>query len=232
MEHPVDTQSAVRRDLRFNFTVGMFDGAFFGFAIGFGSFIAVIPLFVKGLTNSALLIGLIPAIHNVGWQLPQLFTAGWVSRLRRYKPMVMWMTIHERIPFLAMAVVAWFLPQLGAQRALWLLFPVLIWQGFGGGFTANAWQSMIAKIVPTELHGTFFGTQAAAFNAMAGISAILAGLLLEKLESPLDFAVCFTIAGLMMVISYAILGQTREHEAPPREAEHPQAFWGHALAIL
>jgi len=232
MERPVDTQTAVQRDLRFNFTVGMFDGAFFGFALGFGSFIAVIPLFVKGLTDSALLIGLIPAIHNVGWQLPQLFTAGWLARLRRYKPMVMWMTVHERIPFLGMAAVAWFLPQLGPKWALALLFPVLVWQGFGGGFTANAWQSMIAKIIPRDLHGTFFGTQAAAFNGMAGVSAILAGLLLEKLESPLDFAVCFTLAGAMMAVSYLVIAQTREHEAPPRADEHPQAFWGQAREIL
>jgi len=25
------------------------------------------------------LIGLVPAIHNMSWQLPQLFTAGWLA---------------------------------------------------------------------------------------------------------------------------------------------------------
>jgi hypothetical protein len=147
------------RNLRFNFTIGMFDGAFFGLAIGFASFIAIIPLFVSHLTDSALLIGLVPAIHNVGWQFPQLLTAGWVARLRRYKPVVMWLTIHERLPFLGLAAVAWFLPALGARNALILTFLLLVWQGFGGGFTANPWTNMISKIMPSGLHGTFFGSQ-------------------------------------------------------------------------
>ena len=32
--------------------------------IGFGSFVAVLPLFVSHMTDSALLIGLVPAIHG------------------------------------------------------------------------------------------------------------------------------------------------------------------------
>jgi MFS family permease len=72
-----------------------------------------------------------------------------------------------------MAVIAWFLPQLGVKTALLLLFPMLIWQGFGGGFAGNAWQSMVSKVIPKKLHGTFFGVQGAAFNGLAGLSAIL-----------------------------------------------------------
>jgi len=221
------------RNLRFNFTIGMFDGAFFGLAIGFASFIAVIPLFVSHLTDSALLIGLVPAIHSVGWQFPQLLTAGWVARLRRYKPVVMWLTIHERLPFLGLAAVAWFLPALGPQNALILTFLLLIWQGFGGGFTANAWTNMISKIMPSELHGTFFGSQAAAFSGLAGISAVLAGLALERLDSPLDFTVCFLAAAAAMAVSYLVIGLTREPQGPPKEApSHPAAFWGHSFEIL
>ncbi len=222
-----------RENLRFNFTIGMFDGAFFGLAIGFASFIAVIPLFVSHLTDSALLIGLVPAIHNVGWQFPQLLTAGWVARLRRYKPVVMWMTIHERLPFLGLAAVAWFLPGLGSQNALILTFVLLVWQGFGGGFTANAWTNMISKIMPSGLHGTFFGSQAAAFSGMAGLSAVLAGVALERLDSPLDFTVCFLAAAAAMAVSYLVIALTREPQSPPREVpNHPAAFWGHSFEIL
>ena len=94
------------RHLRFNFLVGLLDGGAFGLGMGFGSFAAIIPLFVHHLTNSALLIGLVPAIHNMGWQLPQLLTAGWISRLSRYKPLTLAMTVHERLPFLGLAILA------------------------------------------------------------------------------------------------------------------------------
>ena len=153
-------------NLRFNFTVNVLDGGFFGAALGFASFITIIPLFVIKLTDSAVLIGLIPAIHAVGWQLPQLFTAPRVSRLRKYKRMALIMTLNERIPFLGLAIVAWFSPQLGIQWSLILTFVLLIWQGFGGGFTATAWQSLVAKIIPVNLYGRFFGVQSSAVNMM------------------------------------------------------------------
>ncbi len=93
-----DISNLLAKDLRNNLTANLLDGAFFGFAMGFASFVTILPLFVRSMTGSAILIGLIPAIHNVGWQLPQLFTAGLVARQKRYRPLVLAMTIHERLP--------------------------------------------------------------------------------------------------------------------------------------
>jgi len=81
------------KNFPFNFIVNVIDGGFFGLGLGFASFSTVLPLFVSNLTNSAILIGLIPAIHIVGWQLPQLFTAQRVAQQKRYKPMVMFFTV-------------------------------------------------------------------------------------------------------------------------------------------
>lgn len=233
MQFPSPTEQFVRRNLRFNFIIGMLDGGFFGFALGFGSFIAVIPLFVKQLSDSAILIGLIPAIHNFGWQFPQLMTAGWVRRARRYKPLVLLLTVHERLPYLGLAAVAWLLFDPNPALALVLTFLFLSWQGLGGGLTANAWTNLVSRVIPSDLRGTFFGTQAAAFNGLAAVSAILAGLILEKVPSPLDFTICFLLAAVMFVVSYVIIASTREMESPPKLIqEHPAAFWGQSWQIL
>ena len=223
----------IQDNLHYNFTVSLLDGGFFGLALGFASFITIIPLFVSRMTDSALLIGLVPAIHNVGWQLPQLLTAGWVSRAKRFKPLVLLATIHERVPFLGLAVVAWFLPQLGIQTALILTFALLVWQGFGGGFTANAWTNMITKIMPENLHGTFFGAQMAAFTGLEGLSAVAAGLILDRLDGPLDFTVCFLAAFVSMIISFTFTSLTHEPEGRPRFIEgKPDGFWEESLRIL
>ena len=211
-------------NLRFNFIVNVMDGGFFGAALGFASFFTIIPLFIGSLTDSAVLIGLIPAIHAVGWQLPQLFTAQKVSSLSRYKQMAMMMTLNERLPFVGLAIVAWFSPQLGVQLSLILSFILLVWQGFGGGFTATAWQSLIAKIMPVEMYGRFFGIQSAAATFFMGIAAILAGLVLTDYTSPLDFTLCFLIAAVMMAFSLLSLALTREQEAPPAASHHPEGF--------
>jgi MFS family permease len=228
MDHP-----ASKEHLRYNITVNLMDGGFFGFALGFASFFTIIPLFVSTLTDSPILIGLIPAIHAVGWQLPQLFTANRISRLGRIKPMVMWMTTQERLPFLGLAIVAWLLPSLSRSSALTITYLLLIWQGLGAGFAANPWQNMIVKIIPSDLRGTFLGGQAATANLLASLSAVLAGLILVKLTHPMNYSLCFLLASLGMGLSLICLGMTRE----PESAHFPsldvnRSFWKEILSIL
>lgn len=223
----------IDKNLRFNIAVNLLDGAFFGLALGFASFVTVIPLFVSTLTNSATLIGLIPAIHSVGWQLPQLFLASRVASLPKVKRMVMFWTIHERLPFLGLAILAYYMSTLGINTALVITFLLLTWQGLGGGLAANPWQNMIVRIIPSDLRGTFLGGQAAAANLLASISAILAGIILEKLPSPQDYGLCFLLATVGFGISFVWLALTREpaHPMPP---ENPKtgSFWKDTLSIL
>src|SRR4030065_2965301 len=210
---------AVQRDKHFpfNFIVNVIDGGAFGFSLGFVSFTPIIPLFVSSLTDSAILIGLIPAVHVLGWQLPQVFTARSVSQRKRYKPMVLFLAVQERLPFLGMAAVAWFLPDLGSKVALVLTFTMLAWQAIGGGFTATPWQSLMAKIVPADRWGFFFGTQAAAMDLFANLSAVIAGLILSRIDSPIDFSLCFLFAAVGLVISFFSLALTREDDSQPPE---------------
>jgi MFS family permease len=215
-------EQAIRKHFKYNLFVNLIDGGFFGLGWGFGSIGTILPLFVSRVTDSALLIGLIPALHGVAWQLPQLFLANRISRLRRYKPMVMWLTIHERIPYLGFAMVAFFLPALGSTTALILIFLLLLWQGLGSGLTANPWQSMIAKIIPSDWRGTFFGLQAGLANVCISMTAIAAGYILERLPNRTDFALSFILAAAGMGLSMIFLGATREpvdteKTVPPRQ---------------
>ena len=226
-------QQFARNHLRYNVTVGLMDGGLFGVALGFASFGTILPLFVASMTDSATLIGLVPAIHSAGWLLPQLFTASHTSRLRRYKRTVLVNTIHERIPFLGFAVVALLLPRIGLQAGLVLTFLLLTWQGLGGGFTANPWTSMISKIIPPENRGTFFGTQAAVANLFISGSAIAAGYMLNGFENPVNFAVCFFVATVFFTLSWVALSFTREPTDFDKVIEeNPVPFWQGASAIL
>ena len=226
-------EQAVRKDLKHNVTAGLWDGSLFGAALGFASFSTILPLFVANMTDSATLIGLVPAIHSAGWLFPQLFTASHVSRLRQFKRTVLMMTIHERVPFLGFAVIALLMPLIGTNAGLILTMLLLIWQGLGGGFTANAWTSMISKIIPPESRGTFFGMQAGLANLFISGSAIGAGYLLNALASPWDFAVCFFIASIFFALSWFALAATREPEDTekviPEEKTH---FWDDAKKVL
>ncbi len=216
----------VQKNLRHNYIVNIFDGGFFGFALGFASFSTVLPLFISTLTDSAVLIGLIPAFHYTGIQLPQLFYARKVSKMTTYKPATVAWTIHERLPFLGLALVAFMIPVIGPQLALVLSFIMLAWQGLGAGFTANPWQNMINKVIPPEYLATFFGMQGAAANLLSSVGAVAAGFLLEKFPSPVNFSVCFLIAIVMFAGSWIALNLTREQ---PHQV-NPDGF--HSLPFL
>lgn len=225
--------TAQDKNLKHNFLVNIFDGAFFGWGVGFSSYTTIIPLFVSTLTSSATLIGLIPAIHNMGWQLPQLLLAKKISRMERVKPFVVKATIHERLPILGLGVVGLLLPVIGTKFALTLTFLLLVWQGLGSGFTANAWQIMISKVIPGDILATFFGVQSAGANLLASLGAYLAGLLLIVLKPPFDFATCFFITTGLYILSWFFLRMTREQ---PRilssEAITPQPLWHDIKRIL
>jgi MFS family permease len=110
---------------------------------------------------------------------------------------------------------------------------LLTWQGLGGGFTANAWTSMISKIIPPDSRGTFFGMQAGLANLFISGSAIGAGYLLNALASPWDFAACFFLASIFFTLSWFALAATREPEDTekiiPEEKTH---FWDDAKRVL
>jgi MFS family permease len=156
-----------------------------------------------------------------------------VSRQSRYKKLVMFLTIHERLPFLGMAAIAWFSPRLSPGFILFGTFLMLAWQGFGAGFTANPWQSMVAKIIPPRQRGTFFGLQGSAINVFLSIGAIISGFILERLGSPLDFTLCFLIACVLLVASYIAIGLTKEEPAAPHRTDMDQkAFLTNLQTIL
>ena len=129
------------------------------------------------------------------------------------------MTIHERLPIFMLGILAWFVPILGNKLALSFTFILLIWQGLGGGVTATAWQSLIGKIIPSSLVGTFFGIQTAAANLFASVTAVLAGYLLEKYPFPLDFMLCFLAASVAMIISWYFLSLTKEKKSIPQQTD-------------
>lgn len=226
-------QQFTRKHLRYNVIANLTDGGFFGIALGFASFTTIIPLFVTTMTDSAILIGLAPAIHTIGWQLPQLFNAAQISRARKIKPIVLRNTLHERFPFLLLAVTAFLIPAIGKEWALFITFMALIWQGLGGGFTANPWTSFISKIIPSESRGTFFGMQGGLVNLMVSISAIGAGYLLESVAYPTNYGYSFLIACVAFVASYIGIAQSREPSDYEKviPVEQP-SIWNDAKAIL
>lgn len=219
---------------RHNFVVNVADAGFFGLAVGFASRVSVLPLFIASLGGSTAMIGLIGALQDIGWQLPQLLTSQYAAGLQRYKRATMLFTLHERLPFVGLAIVTALLPVLGPQVTLILSMLLLSWQALGGGFTATVWQMMISSIIPQNRRGTFYGTQSSASALLGSFSVIFAGLILVRVPAPANYALCFALAAVSMFISAYFLNLTRESaSAVLEQPKAPKgAFTHHVRRIL
>src|SRR5262245_40366864 len=100
----------VSRNVRWNMMVNGLDLVFFTLGLSLVSRETVMPLLVSSLTDSKLAIGLIPAVFNVSFYLPQLLVANFSERLRYKKPFVMAVAgPGERGPYLFIGLAVWLL---------------------------------------------------------------------------------------------------------------------------
>ena len=212
----------LRDKLHHNYFVNMMDGSLFGFSVmGLASYVTIVPLFLSFLTESTALIGFVAALFHIGWQLPQLLTSNYVAGLWRYKPMVIAMTLVERLPYFGLAIVAFLIPTIGKEAALLLTLLFLGVQSLGGGFTGTAWQTMISKIMPPHRLGSFFGIQAACVNLFGAGGALFAAFILDRVEFPEGFALIFFIAGVSLLVSFVFLAMTYESRSAPKNVAEP-----------
>ncbi len=206
-----DVRRFVERNYRWNFTVNAMDGASFWSGASFISAAVVLPLFVSHFTRSPLLIGLISFINVAGPLLPQLFTANAVERapLKKFCPVTIGFFL-ERIPILLMAPMAWFLATGRPMAALAAFFLLYAWHCFGAGFVMVGWQDMIAKVIPVQRRGRFFGITNFVGYGTGALGALALPLVLERYDFPLGYVVAFAIAGALVFLSWIFLSLTRE----------------------
>ena len=220
---PADTptNAQVARLFRRNFFANFVEGTAWAFGTSFLSVTAILPVYATRLTSSPLVIGLIPALMDAGWFLPQLLMAPSVERKRRQLPAVAWLSVWERLPFLALAIAALWLDRLPRGMAIAVFLVIMLWRAVLSGLVAMPWQELIARIIPVSHRGRFFGVTQLAGQLIGLPGAALAALILARLPYPRNFALCFLIGFLGWVVSYIFLVMTIEPPIAPANA-HPR----------
>lgn len=202
---------------RWNFVVMGLDVSIFTLALSFASVYGVLPLFVHHLTPSNLTLGLIPAVRAIGTLLPPILVAGYVERLTRMKPFILGWTIMERVPYLVLALL---IPSLAGRHdslLLWVFFATIALTTLGGGITMPAWLELIARVLPDDWRGRFFGSSGA-LGALLGIAGGTgAAELLHRFDWPLGFALCFGCTFGCLVVSFVFLALARERIPASRD---------------
>ena len=212
-------QQTIERNFRWNFLVNTLDGASFWFGMSFFSSTVILPLFVSHFTDSPFTIGLISFLGWGGVFLPQLFTANMVERAPRKKffPVTLGFFL-ERLPVLLLAPAVYFLATSRPILTLVLFFVLYTWQNAGTGVILVGWQDMIAKVIPVDKRGRFFGISNFIGNGTGILGALAVPFILARNTFPLGYVISFAVAAVMILLSWVFLSLTRE---PPVYSSKP-----------
>jgi MFS family permease len=202
-------------DVRHNALVLGADFALFLIGLSFASQSTILPAFAEALGASNVVIGAIPALMTVGWFLPSLLAAGHTETLRYRLPFVLRWTIWERVPFVALALVAFFVAGPAPVLATALLLALLLLMTTVGGVLMPAWMDIVGRTIPTHLRGRFFGITSLVASVGGLLGSLFTAWVLGAVTGPASYGWCFAAAAVCMTLSYVALTLTRE---PPVSA--------------
>ncbi|MGH7332044.1 MAG: MFS transporter [Candidatus Rokuibacteriota bacterium] len=201
--------------------------------LSFASQSTILPAFAAHLGASNMIIGAIPALMTLGWFLPSLPAAHHTRGLARKLPLVLRYTAAERVPFLVLAVLAFATAERAPAFTLTATLAMLLVFTGTGGALMPAWLDIVARAIPPELRGRFFGLS----NSLAGVGGLLGSLgtawILAHVAPPAGYGWCFLVATIVMGLSWVALALVREPAGTSvPEALPLQGFLRLVLSIL
>jgi MFS family permease len=203
--------------LRKNFIANVLDGAFFSFGMSFVSMQTVLPVLIKKIGGGNITIGLIPVFWIIGFNFPQILIASYAQRFRIKKRLMLKTAMGQRIPWLLLALLAYFIiPRVNSHIALMLFFFLFASAAIGGSINLPVWFDMIAKITPVERRGRLFASRLILGALLGIIGGVVVKHILDTVNFPVSFALLFLLAFGMMMISYSFLTILKEKRSKNR----------------
>lgn len=214
-----DSRLYIIRNYRWNFTVNSLNAAFYTVAMTFASIVTFLPLFIEKLGGSNLLIGLVPSVAFIGYQLPGMFSAVFVENMSNKLRFVKSITLVERLPFLILALVCLGLASTNPKLTILLTFLCLVLITFTSGIITPAWLDYIVKVTPKKTLGMYFA-MGSGLGGLIGIGAsLLAGFFLKTYPFPSNFFYCFIWAFVAVMLSYGMTLLGREPSVAPSQTK-------------
>ncbi len=197
-------------NLRHNLAALGADYALFVVGLAFASQSTILPAFAAYLGAPNVVIGAIPAVMTLGWFMPSLFAAGHTETLERKLPFVLRHTIWERVPFVVLALAAFFLADRAPALTLGVMLLVLLVVTGVGGVLMPAWMDLIGRVVPVTLRGRFFGFANLAASAGGLAASVATASILATIPAPASYGLCFLLTFVCLALSFGALVVVRE----------------------
>jgi MFS family permease len=154
-----------------------------------------------------------------------LFLAPLVEKRKRQLPLVLVLALLERLPYLIIGLAVLWFPKIGADTTVIVFLLLYSWKSIASGFTALPWQEMIAKVIPVTRRGRLIGIGYFIGRLVGVFGGILAGIVLDRIVYPSNYAALFFISFVFVMVSWVFLSRNKEPvtqvQAPPQEGRPP-----------
>jgi len=215
-----------------NFFANIMDAGFWFFGDSFVAAYTILPVFMSTLTDSPILIGMIPALEGAGWFLPQLFLAKYLEGQNRRLPLVMKLGIFDRLPYLLLALGAVLILKIDRNLAVVLFLFIYAIKVFSSGLVALPWQELIATVIPVSHRGRYWGYALILGKTMGMLGAAISGIMLTNIAYPLNYAYMFLVGFICVAISYIFLTLNIEPEIERQVPTENIKLWERIKIIL
>lgn len=227
-----NTSHRSRREVKWNFAMGVLHGIFFSGGQAFVNPDTILPVFLNHFTQSKAVIGLASSIMGslggIGNVLPQLMVAHRLEN-RVHKRSVLRVAITIRgLSWGALALITYFFAETHPGFTLGALFVFLLLFTVMGGVAVIPFYDIWGKALPTTLRGKFFAYRQLGGGLLAIGTGFLAKTILgnREIHFPDNFALLFFLAFLFMSIGFLALGSIKE---PPGEVHKERLPFLHFL---
>ncbi len=212
------------RDLRYNFILGVVNGAVFNISEVFIDAEMVLTWFLAQLGVSNFLIGLVLPIRQCGWFFPQIFASDHVQRLPRKLPFYQTVGLFRIMALLALALGTALLPMHSLALRV-VFFMGLTAYSLGSGLAGLTFLSMLQRVIPPARRGAFFAQRMFWGGVLALGASSLVGVLLDEppgLAFPKNFVLMFTVCLVAFVLTVLTWSWIKE---PPEVITSERLSW-------
>jgi MFS family permease len=194
----------VERYYKRNFIAAIIDNAMFSFIrIGLSPY-TILPFYLKHLTDSNILIGLIPTVFILGFTAPQLPIAKYLQNNKQRKNILVISSVEQRLCILGLIFLTVYQKRLPDQLTIIFFFTFYLLYNLGRGCYSPTYIDFIGRVVSRNRGrmlgiGNFFG----GILTLVG-TGLLTGLLIT-LPYPQAITAIFALSFFGSLVSLAAI---------------------------
>ncbi|MEZ0536312.1 MFS transporter [Caldicellulosiruptoraceae bacterium PP1] len=214
------------KKLKKNTILSITDGSIFAISSGMLSTGTVIIYFISHYVHSKTMIGFLTTINVLLANSAQIFVTKKLEDLEKYKKSLIKYAILMRLTWFLLAVDIFLFAEKNNWLFVVLFYTIFSLQGLCTAFTSITWFNLILKLVPEKYRSRFFGIRSTCGGIFETLGAYLMGIILKSFGYPLNYAILFLTAFIIMMISLSFVSLLDEPplKKPKKQVDNKEYF--------